>query len=792
MKKKFLIIAAAALVFLAGAVFFLLRGNDPHKKDLILHLPFNEGKGITVTDASGNLPEVEIDYGLNPAVYQSQNQEPQWRSGGISGGCLLFDGGTTYITYNKNDAKISGPALTISVWVAPRMFEWDDPNAQANGNDIPTGIISQINKEKNQGFLLGYQRHGVLTFQVGTGDEWLSIWTNGDNLRTYEWNHVVATFDSEAGEMCLYLNGEKVSSRSVPAGSQIAHARNRTLLVGRNGEGERYTAGFLRLTSGYMDELKVYSCALTSQEVAKAYDSAKISEIKFEEIWLQNLLTDDYTRTQYHAGPYQFWMNEPHAPVYYNGMYHLFFQQNMAGSYWKNINWGHWVSTDMVNWTPVKEAIVPTADSVVPDGVWSGGATTDVNGVPLLFFTAGNDSYGKVEGLISNQNIGVAYPANLSDPNLTDWVVCEDLGLIQQGGQGRRGEFRDPHIWREGDTWCLVLCSGSTRHAGGTALLYTTDTLELLSDGTVKQNWVYRGPVYEMDTPITKYGRTWELPVILPVSNEAGTITKYMFVFSPAPAGVADNKIFYYLGDFDLTTGKFTPDADFGEEPRLFDYGANVFTGPSGFIDPVSGDAIMFSIMQDQRGASEQGASGWAHTCGIARKIRLTDDGTDLMMMPIDALASLETEVFVNETNLTLEEANAKLASVTGDMLHIKLTADVSQAAQFGINMKQGGQRDCTTFRYETADGMIYGTTENRGEGCNLRTVSGALPTENGKLTMDIYIDRSLVEGFFNEYKAISIRAYVEDKTSQGLSLFAEGDVVIESLYVAAMGSIFD
>ena len=792
MKKNVLIIAAIALIAVAAAAFFLLRGADPHKKDLILYLPFNEGKGVTVTDQSGNLPEVEISYGLNPAVYQSEDQEPQWRDGGIAGGCLLFDGGTTYITYNKNDAKISGEALTISVWVAPRMFEWDDPNAQENGNDLPTGIISQSNKEKNQGFLLGYQRHGVLTFQVGTGDEWLSIWTNGDNLKTYEWNHVVATFDSAAGEMCLYLNGEKVSSRSVPAGAEIAHAKNRTLLVGRNAEGERYTAGFLRLTSGYMDELKVYSCALTSEEVAKSFDSAKISEIKFEEIWLQNLLTDDYTRTQYHAAPYQFWMNEPHAPVFYNGMYHLFYQQNMAGSYWKNINWGHWVSEDMVNWTPVKEAIVPTADSVVPDGVWSGGATTDVNGVPLLFFTAGNDSYGKVEGLISNQNVGVAYPADLSDPNLTDWIVCEELAVIQQGGQGRRGEFRDSHIWREGDIWCMALCSGSTNHAGGTVLLYTTDTLELMSDGTVKQNWIYRGPIYEMDTAITQYGRTWELPVILPVSNEAGTITKYMFVFSPAPAGVADNKIYYYLGDFNLSTGKFTPDADFGEEPRLFDYGANVFTGPSGFIDPVSGDVIMFSIMQDQRSALEQGTSGWAHTCGIARKIRLTDDGSDLMMSPIEALETLETKVLLKESNLTLEEANAKLASVTGDMLHIKLTVDVSKAAEFGINMKQGGDRDCTSFIYDVADETIIGDTENRGEGAAVKKVSGWLPAEDGKLTMDIYIDRSLVEGFFNEYKAISIRAYVEDQTSQGLSLFADGNVVIESLYVAEMGSIFD
>ena len=792
MNKKILVLAIVAIIVAAAVAALLIFGNsDPHKKDLLLHLKLDEGKGLAITDASGNLADAELDYHLAHAAY-TEDQEPQWRKDGVKGGCLLFDG-TTYITYNKNHIKVSGSALTVSAWIAPRTFEWDDPNAADNGNDNLTAIIGQSSKDENRGFILGYQRHGRLSFQVGTGDEWLSVWTNGDNLKKYEWNHVAATFDAEGGDMKLYLNGELVASRSVPAGAEIAHAKNRTLIVGRNGEGERLTAGFLNAISGYLDDVKLYSCALTGEEIANAYNKTQVPEIKFEEIWLQNVLTDDYTRTQFHGGPYQFWMNEPHAPVYYNGMYHLFFQENMSGSYWRNICWGHLVSTDMVNWKPVKEAITPTEDSVVPDGVWSGGATLDKNGVPLLFFTAGNDAYGKVEGLISNQNIGVAYPADLADPELTDWVICDELAIIQKGGEGRRGEFRDPHIWKEGDIWCMVICTGSTSHStSGSAILYTTDRLELLPDGTIDQNWIYRGPVYEMENQAITYGKTWELPVILPISNESGTITKYVFIFSPAPADIADNKIYYFLGDFNLSTGKFTPDESFGGLPRLMDYGANVFTGPSAFIDPVSGDMVMFSIMQDQRGAGEQGASGWAHTVGLARRVWLNEDGTDVMTAPVEALTSLEEKVLVNETGLTLEQANEKLSQVSGDMLHIKLTVDVSKASEFGINMKKGGKWDCTSYSYDVAEETIYGTTENRGEGCKVKTVSGWLPAEDGKLTMDIYVDRSLVEGFFNEYKAISIRAYVEDPTSQAVDLFATGDVTIESLYVAAMGSIFD
>lgn len=787
MKKHaiFLVLVVAALCLLLSAC------GEPHADDLLLHLTFDEGKGLTVSDASENLPDVELSYGFSHAAYM-ENQDPQWRENGIDGGCLLFDGSTTYVTYGKNDISVEGGALTVSAWIAPRTFEWDDPNAADNGNDKLTGIIGQSDKTSNRGFLLGYQRHGRLSFQVGIGDEWLSVWTNGDNLIKYQWNHIAATFDGENGEMCLYLNGELVASRSVPSGAEIAPAKNRTLLIGRNGEGERLAAGFLNVASGYMDEVKLYSCALTAEEIAESFSEISVPEIDFSEIWLQNILTTDYTRTQFHGGPYQFWMNEPHAPVYYNGMYHLFFQENMTGAYWRNICWGHLVSKDMVNWTPVKEAITPTEDSVVPDGVWSGGATLDKNGVPLLFFTAGNDDYGKVEGLISNQNIGVAYPSDLSDPNLTDWVICDELAIIQKAGEGRRGEFRDPHIWKDGETWCMLLCSGSTASSGGTALLYTSDTLELLPDGTVAQNWLYRGPIYEMENQSTLYGQTWELPIILPLTNESGSVSKHVFLFSPAPASIADNKIYYFLGDFDVESGTFTPDERFNGLPELLDYGANVFTGPSAFLDPVSGDMILFSIMQDQRGAAEQGASGWAHTVGLARRLWLNEDGTDLRMAPVDALTELEEDILLDESNLTLAQANEALSAVKGDMLHIRLTAEISQASEFGIRLKQGGKWDCTTYTYDVAGQTIHGSTENRGEGASTKAVSGALTNADNTITMDIYIDRSLVEAFFNETKSISIRAYTEAPESQGISLFATGDVTIQSLYVATMGSIFE
>ncbi len=761
------------------------------QREELLHLTFDEGSGLTVKDAAGKLPDTELNYLFAHAAYMD-SRDPEWRENGVAGGSLLLDGTSTFVSYDKSDITLQGKALTVQVWIAPRMFEWDDPNGVKNGTDLPTGIVSQSNKAKKQGVLLGYERFGRLTFQVGTGNEWLSIWADNGNLEKYAWNLVTATFDGEAGEMKLFLNGNLVASGEVPQGSEIVGADKTGLLIGRNGEGERLAAGYLNVASGLIDDVVLYGEALPEQEIADYFAGITVPEIDFEEIWLQNILTEDYTRTQFHGGPYQFWMNEPHAPVYYNGMYHLFFQENMTGSYWRNICWGHLVSTDMVNWKPVKEAIVPTENTVVPDGVWSGGATLDKNGTPLLFFTAGNDSFREVAGLISNQNIGVAYPADLNDPELIDWVVCDELALIQQAGQGRAGEFRDPHIWKEGDSWYMLVCSGSAETTGGSALLYVTDTLELKDDGTVAMDWQYKGPVYEMENQSALYGTSWELPIILPVTNEAGTITKYFFEISPAPASIADNKVYYWLGDFDPETGKFTPDEAFSGEPHLLDYGANVFTGPSCLVDPVSGNTYMFSIMQDQRGASEQGASGWAHTVGLARRIWLNDEGTDLCIEPIEALHDLENEVLIDASDLTLDDANAKLAEVREDMYYLRMDVDVSGASEFEIKLLQGGKWDETSYTYDVEKDVIEGFTENKAEGAKVKAVSGALSNDDDILSFEIYVDRSLIEGFFEDQKALSIRAYPEERDSQAISLFAEGDVTIENIYVASMGSIFD
>lgn len=796
MKLKTVLTSALAMLFVgataAGVAALSGCTTDEYAENLQLHLAFDEGSGKTAHDSSGNIEDAEINYVFNNALYK-ESEDPQWRDTGVVNGSLLFDGYSQYIRYDYSQYKVSQDSLTISCYVAPRVFEWDDPNGKENGTDNLTTIVSQCYKSDNAGFVLGYWRYGELSFQVGLGDRWISVWSGENKLSKYEWNHVVAQFDGANGEMRLYLNGELVGKETFFEGAQIYRAVDEYLYIGRNNYPTSNSTAPERMVSGMMDEIKIYNAVLDEEYIQEYYQTNGLPEIAYEDITLQNILTDDIYKTQFHGGPYQNWMNEPHAPIYYKGVYHLFFQFNITGPYWKQICWGHLTSDDMVNWTPQPEVITPTEGSVAPDGVWSGGSTYDSNGVPVLFFTAGNDSYLQSDdGLISNQNCGYAIPADPDDPYLTEWIVGEELAIKQQAGQGRRGEFRDMHVWQEDGVWYMTVCGGSSTSAGGTVLLYSTDTLTVdYSTNSAEMNWVYRGEMYTMRNQPQTFGTSWELPVCLPLSNEDGTITKHVLIISPAPASTADNKIYYFLGEFDKTTYKFIPDEGF-ETPHMFDYGSNVFTGPSGFINPNDGEVYIFSVMQDYRSTQEVADSGWANCAGLARRIWLNDEGTDVCIEATDNLDAYATEL-VSGDNLTLDGANELLSDVDEDMLRIDVTIRNVSATAFGINVKSGnGGNDNTVYTYNVSSSTITGATLNRGSTCANSTTSGALAlNSDGTLTMQIYIDRSLVEAFFNDTKALSIRSYA-DFDSTGISLFAEGgEVEIVSLSVSRMQSIY-
>ncbi|UMR38044.1 GH32 C-terminal domain-containing protein [Paenibacillus polymyxa] len=749
----------------------------------IFHLNLDEGAGKKVLEKVHNL-RYDVNYVFNNARYMA-SKDPRWTPRGIKGGALLFDGYSNYVEVNANDTVPVSDALTIEAWVAPRSYEWGD------GNKL-SAIVNQSDQDKAEGFSLGMYRHGTWSMQVGIGGQWIQVWGKDHPLEKYKWNYVAATFSKEDGKIKLYLNGEEVASQVTPVNVPITPSTE-SLIIGKNNKPVELAGVFsFNMFSGLLDEVKLHNKALTNQEILAGYESVKalhggsIPQIPNADIDEDPSVFDgDQHRPQYHAMPPQNWMNEAHAPIYYNGKYHLFYQHNPQGPFWHQIHWGHWVSDDMVNWENVRPALAPEAGTLDPDGTWSGSAAYDRSGNPVLFYTAGNDS------LSPNQRTGLATPADLSDPYLEKWVKYPKP-VTEQNGKGIHNEFRDPFVWydKEVDKWYQLVTSGLPDFSSGTALVYVSDDM---------YNWEYKGPLYVSDrSRYPELGTVWELPVLLPLGTDSTGKQKYIFMINPhekpehvPPANDVqrDVEVFYWIGTWDRDNFKFIPDQ---ETPSKMDVGDGYLTAESGLVTP-DGRTIVFSMVQNVRTPQAEYQSGWAHNLSLPVSLNL-DKHDKLHIEPIKELQSLRGKKWVDFSDKNLESANQLIKNVKGDILEIVMEIDPREAQKFGLKVRRSekGQEE-TLIYYDKKNGTfnVDRTKSSIDPDVRVDGIQGGYVDLKGEnLKLHIFLDRSVIEAFANYKKKLTTRVYVGRYDSLGLQIWADGDINIKSMQVWDMNAL--
>ncbi|WP_336078414.1 GH32 C-terminal domain-containing protein [Paenibacillus sp. 203] len=750
-------------------------------RGLIMYWAFNEGTGTSALESVSQIKD-NIQYVFNQAEF-TKPCPPRWRQGVVGNG-LLFDGYSTYIAHsfdegNQNTEPEYRSALSIGVWVAPRSYEWGDDGKLS-------AIVNRYNLDRKQGYLLGMFRHGSWSFQVGLeGGDWKELWSpDGHELPKNEWSYVNAVFDGNQGEIKLYLNGSEIASAAVPRGSRLAEAADTDLLIGKNNHSSLLAEVFsLHMFSGIIDELKIYNRALSAEEVAASYRHVPDTfhegirpQLNYDEIKLDRtpLLLDRH-RPQYHVSPPAHWMNEPHAPIYFDGQYHLFYQHNPQGPFFHQIHWGHWVSQDLVHWRDLPVALAPEKDQLAPDGIWSGSATYDADGLPVLFFTAGNDSASP------NQSVALARSTYTLDgnPDLVQWVKHPEPLIVQKKGMGAFGDFRDPFVWKDDDGWYALVGSGIE---GGAALAFASQDM---------LNWTYKGPFFKADIQKFPYlGPIWELPVLLPLGSDKQGGNKHLLLVSPVGKG-ADVEVFYWIGQLDKQNLSFIPDQ---EEPQLIDVGDFHFTGPSGMVDPKTGRNIVFTIAQGDRTSEMEYKSGWAHNAGLPLSVYLRDDGR-LGIEPIQELQSLRGAKRLSLRDQSLAETNVQLRDVHGDMLEIQLELEPGSAKQFGIKVRctPDGEEE-TLLYYDWNQTMLLvdrsKTTLHPGEKCG-GVQGGKLELLGENLKLHIYLDRSMVEAYANGLKSLTTRVYPSRMDALGLEIWGDGEPFVKSLDIWDMQSIW-
>ncbi|RYR42278.1 hypothetical protein Ahy_A08g038747 isoform D [Arachis hypogaea] len=302
-------------------------------------------------------------------------------------------------------------------------------------------------------------------------------------------------------------------------------------------------------------------------------------------------------RTSYHFQPPQNWMNDPNGPMYYKGVYHLFYQHNpTAATFGDGIVWGHSVSYDLINWIHLNNAIEPSeAYDII--SCWSGSATILLDGKPVIMYTGIDHNRHQVQNL--------AMPKNLSDPFLREWVKHTQNPVIIPSEVAEVDNFRDPSTaWHGKDgKWRIII--GAQKGDQGRAILYQSEDFV---------NWKLEdaNPFYATDNT-----GVCECPDFYPVSingtNGVDSSVESSSVRHVAKVGyLRMAHDYYFVGKYLSDEERFIADAKFtGTSLDLrYDYGK--FYASKSFFDYAKNRRILWGWVNESDSEKDDIEKGWA------------------------------------------------------------------------------------------------------------------------------------------------------------------------------------
>lgn len=674
-------------------------------------------------------------YHVNEVYNQLENRHKKIIPG-IKGNAFLFDG---YSNWAEGSLKLEDTmdAISVTAWILPRSFEQGF-----------SGIISQCNKDKKEGFALGIEKHGQIVFQFGANNEFYSISSNRNYLKKYHWYHIAAIVDGNKGWATLYINGIEVNRLQFQKQTKV-HTSNVPCYLGKYHHAE-FLSKYMQknIFSGLLNEAMIFDKALSKNEINQFYQSDLLKHnghIPFIKKELIGLCKDDYqndkNRPRYHLIASGHWMNEPHAPIYFEGKYHIFYQANPHGPYWSNIQWGHMISDDMVHWKELELALETEDNKLDPDGCWSGCCYYDREGIPAIFYTAGNNSE------FPNQMVALATSDYLlsGDIELKKWNK-HTIPLIRQSKEvGWQGEFRDPFVWKEGSTWFMLVGTGDANYGGGNAAVYTSEDM---------YHWIYHNMIIEYTyTLCEEVGHVWELPVLLPVQTEDKMSMKYILLFCACQVDNSNVETYYWIGNWDKESYRFIPEH---EKPMLFDLGNGTFSGGCGLVTP-DRKSVIFTIAQGKRTMDDDYFAGWAHNGGIPIELYLKSTH-QLGMKPIHQLKGVRKSKIIEKENATFLSVNEELKNISGNMYEIVL---YTKNKYLGIEV-QYTNKDTVEIYYDKETNH-FGAKENDNEIAKFRDEIDLVTITEASISMHFFLDYSMIECFLNYQKTMTLRNYTKD-----------------------------
>ena len=469
----------------------------------------------------------------------------------------------------------------------------------------------------------------------------------------------------------------------------------------------------------------------------------------FDLIYQDDRIKDEDTiykerlRPQFHFSTRRGTNSDPNGLVYYDEEYHMFYQHNPL--YGRGTHWGHAVSKDLIHWKELPIALYPDALG----SCWSGSAVIDKNNTSG--FQTGEEEVMIAFYTAHNRDIEVQCLAYSNDRGIT-WTKYEGNPVI---GDRRdivgNDDIRDPKVFWHDPTqkWVMVLFEG----AGNS--IFTSDNL---------RDWKYESHTDDF----------WECPELfeLPVDDDPGNKKWVMYGASGTyMIGNFDGKKFTReSGKHSYCTGRFRPNAPSGFRHKGSHYAAQTFNHSPDSRRIQLGWGIVFTPDLPFRHTK---------TFPTEFSLRTTNEGIRLFCEPIEEINTLHKKQH-KLTNIKVSGGDKKnlLPDIKGDLgelLHIKAEFETGATTSYGLF------------------GLVVNGYEIEYDYRHNRLNDAFLDVEDGKIYLEILVDRTMVEVFANHGRLYLADTHFSVDHPKQLDLYCFwGQAMLSNLEIYELDSIWE
>ena len=420
-------------------------------------------------------------------------------------------------------------------------------------------------------------------------------------------------------------------------------------------------------------------------------------------------------RPQFHFTPKKSWMNDPNGLVYYNGTYHMCYQHMPPGRPGANKDWGQAISTDLVHWKQLPSALTPHK---IWGGCWSGSAVVDWQNT--TGFQSGKEK--PIIAILTNGGVpGVGAPctqciAYSVDGGMTFTYYDKNpvLGHVI-------GENRDPKVVWFAPTKKWIL-----------ALYLSGNDYGLFASPDMK-SWEH---ICTLTLPgVSECPDFFEIPV-------DGNALNKKWVFW----GASGN---YLIGTFDGQT--------FKTESNLLkaDYGKNFYAAQTwSDIPEADGRRIQIAWMA---GGKFPGMP-FEHQMNFPTEVtlRTTPEGIRMYRLPVKEINILHDKDY-KWSNVTLNPGDNIFSALSGELFEIRAEIEPGNASSFDVIVR--GEK----IHYNVKDQTIS---------CLDR--STPLSLENGRIKLQILVDRTSLEVFANNGRIVMTSCFLPPDDNKKLEISTE------------------